>query len=117
MTNAVAERCGRRRERWLRSENWVLSGSIGVGLGVWHGVGLGKVMEWLAGEGNGGGEAPGGRQESEQRFSSGGNSASLPQGTPGGIFGCHSLRGVGRAAPALKQVEARAAAKHTAVPS
>lgn len=51
VTNAVAERFGRRRERWLRIENWVLSRSTGVELGVWHGVGLGKVMERLAGEG------------------------------------------------------------------
>ena len=121
VTDAVAGRFGRRRERWLRIENWVLSRSTGVGLGVWHGVGLGKVMERLAGEGEQGqgfiSEAPGGRQESEQRFSSGGNSAFLPQGTTGGIFvgifGCHNLRGVGRAAPALKQVEARDSAKHT----
>ena len=105
-TNAVVGRFGRRRKRRLSVGIWVLSRSAGVGLRVWHGLGLGKVVEGAGWWGRAGAgshlRGTGGRQESEQRFPSGGNSASLPRGVVWRQFWLSQFAGCGEGCSCLK---------------
>ena len=79
--------------------------------------GLGRWWKGLAGEGEQGRGVISEAQVEDKSRSRGSQAEVIPPPCPGawsgGSFGCHSLRGVGRAAPALKQVEAWDAAQHT----
>ena len=77
-----------------------------LGLRVWHGLGLGKVVEWVGWWRRAGAgihlRGTGGRLESGQRFSSGGNSASLPRGVVCRQFWLSQFAGCGEGCSRLK---------------